>query len=193
MHTCKYSSEFNYFPNNCYLDGKREVSPQRIYNKVYRKESLIAADTTTPQHLIVSVPITKLQSTMARFLLLRNAIKTATLPAGWIIEIALCYILLFNKPTISHTISILSDCSFTASINNNTGVSLPNTFTIDNINTVIKLLNYITSLKICPGNGLTKYVRHAEQKGGTLFNRSGELFLSFYSYIVNPLKLNLQQ
>ena len=170
---------------------------KRKYNKVYRKESLIAADTTTPQHLIVSVPVTKLQSTMARFLVLRNALKTATLPAGWmqvpaVTEIALCHILLLKKPTISHTISILSDCSFTVSIYNNTGVSLPITFTIDNIDTVIKLLNYVTSLRICPGNGLTKYVRHAEQRGGTLFNRSGELFLSFYCYIVNPLKLNLQ-
>ena len=82
---------------------------KRKYNKVYRKESLIAADTTTPQHLIVSVPVTKLQSTMARFLVLRNALKTATLPAGWmqvpaVTEIALCHILLLKKPTISHNI-----------------------------------------------------------------------------------------
>ena len=126
---------------------------------MHRKESLIAADTTTTQYLIVSVPVTKLQSTMARFPLLRNAFKTATLPAEWmqvpaITEIVLCHILLLNKPTISHIISILSDCSFTVSVYNNTGVSLPITFTIDNIDTVIKLLNYVTSLKICHGNGL---------------------------------------
>ena len=56
---------------------------KRKYNRGYRKESLIAADTTTPQHLIVSVPVTKLQSTMAKFLVLRNALKTVALPAGW--------------------------------------------------------------------------------------------------------------
>ena len=47
------------------------------------------------------------------------------------------------------------------------------TINLHNVESILQLLNYIKTLKMCPGNGLTRYLTIAKQRGGTLKNKSG--------------------
>ena len=145
------------------------------YNRKHKLPPLISP----PPHLTVSVPLAKIHT--SRLTLLKNALRYTTLPSGWTQvdhykeeEILLCHLSHHgNKPIISHTIYIFGNISFNLSVYNQSNVTLTISFSLHNVESTLQLLNYIKTLKMCPGNGLTRYLTIAKQRGGTLKNKSG--------------------
>ena len=111
--------------------------------------------------------------------------RLTILPLGWTIvstgtssddKIVLCYIKTPDTDktvTIPLTVTILNNLTYTLSAFNHHNIQLPNTLQIQDINSLINVLNYTSQLHICPGNSLPRHVQLAELRGGIMFNRQG--------------------
>lgn len=147
--------------------GRFSSRKKCAYNKLYKE----------PLHLTVTIPLAKVSTTS--FTLLRNYFKCSPLPSGWTEvvskeeEIAFCRLKQLDKPTISHRLCIHPDLSYNVSMYDHSNVNLPHSFSIHNPQDIVKLMHYIETLRMCPGNGLTKYINVAKQKGGKPHNVSG--------------------
>lgn len=78
-----------------------------------------------------------------------------------------------TTPILSHTVSISNDLTYSVSAYNHHNLTLPKTPGINDIDSLLYLLSYVTTLKICPGISDPKYLLVAEKRNGKLLNREG--------------------
>ena len=148
MHAAINVYKNNYFHYNNRWEGKNACPvTENKYNRKHKLPSL------TSPHLTVSVPLAKIHT--SRPTLLKNALRYTTLPSGW------------TQVDHYEEVEILL-----SPVYNQSNVTLLISFSLHNVESILQLLNYIKTLKMCPGNGLTRYLTIAKQRGGTLKNKS---------------------
>lgn len=142
--------------------------------------SHIRGKCTEPDILQVSIPLGKLKQDL-HLTLLTKQLQTSNLPLGWSVlntakvddHLYLCHMkIIEGNPVFCYTVDISYDLTYSVKAFNHF-ITLPQTTLIDNCTSIINLLQYITSLKICPGISYPKYIQLAQSRGGTLSNREG--------------------
>ena len=118
---------------------------------------------------------------------IQNELTPFNLPKGWTlvtndtndtksdnVTLSLLHLQIINEtPTVTHTITISTDLSYTVTIYNHLNVKLPDHPVIDSTNSIITLINYLSSLSLCPGISDSRYFKLADSRGGIFLNRQG--------------------
>ncbi len=113
---------------------------------------------------------------------IHNKLTTLSLPKGWTLitdgtdsdYITLSHLQIINGiSTVAHTITILTDLTYTLTSYNHLNVKLPNPLVINDTSSILTLINYVTSLNVCPGISDSRYCELADTRGGIFLNRQG--------------------
>ena len=145
-----------------------------------------AYDAATPQALNADSECT----TYTNAEKLIKSLITTPLPSGWtLVECrgnsgtepnSIVYVQTSEdgSPILMYTITISKDLNFTATTYNNRHIRLPATLTVtDDPMSVLDIINYIDSLKLCPGiSSHPRYLEIARKREGKIVNRQGKAY-----------------
>ena len=170
------------------MSRRKYFTNRKKQKNIIKKRKLLPK--SQPTSLKISVPLYKIK-------LNRKIIcKSSHLPDGWSTvnnsnHTVFCYIQQSSPdPCIIYTVTLYSDLSYRIKAFNH-NINLPNQVKITNPTDLTNILNYVTSLKVCPGNPDLEFLQLAEKKETKTFSDAhGKLELNLNFHFKIKFNLN---